>query len=111
MGTVFKTRHRLMDRTVALKVMNPWLLTDPTAVGRFEREVKAAAQLAHPHIVTAYDAEQIGGLHFLAMEYVEVISRSAAGTWTTARKPDGIPRRLRDQATAPPVPFGTGTSR
>lgn len=71
MGTVFKARHRLMDRMVALKVMNPQLMADPTAVGRFQREVKAAAQLAHPHIVTAYDAEQVGGLHFLAMEYVE----------------------------------------
>jgi len=71
MGTVFKARHRLMDRMVALKVMNPQLLADPMAVGRFQREVKAAAQLAHPHIVTAYDAEQVGNLHFLAMEYVE----------------------------------------
>jgi len=71
MGTVFKARHRLMDRIVALKVMNPQLLADPVAVGRFQREVKAAAQLAHPHIVTAYDAEQVGGLHFLAMEFVE----------------------------------------
>jgi WD40 repeat protein len=71
MGTVFKARHRLMDRIVAVKVMNPQLLADPTAVGRFQREVKAAAQLAHPHIVTAYDAEQTGGLHFLVMEFVE----------------------------------------
>ena len=71
MGTVFKARHRLMDRLVALKVMNPKLLADPVAVSRFQREVKAAAQLAHPHIVTAYDAEQVGDLHFLAMEYVE----------------------------------------
>ena len=71
MGTVFKARHRLMDRIVALKVMNPKLLADPVAVARFQREVKAAAQLAHPHIVTAYDAEQVGDLHFMAMEYVE----------------------------------------
>ncbi|MCY2991083.1 MAG: protein kinase, partial [Planctomycetota bacterium] len=71
MGTVFKARHRLMDRIVALKVMHPQLLADPVAAERFAREVKAAAQLAHPHIVTAYDAEQVGGLHFLVMEYVE----------------------------------------
>ena len=71
MGTVFKARHRLMDRVVALKVMHPQLLAQPVAAERFAREVKAAAQLTHPHIVTAFDAEQVGSLHFLVMEYVE----------------------------------------
>jgi hypothetical protein len=65
MGTVFKARHRLMDRVVALKVMHLQLLADQAAADRFAREVKAAAQLSHPHIVTAHDAEQVGGLHFL----------------------------------------------
>jgi WD40 repeat protein len=71
MGAVFKARHRLMERSVALKVMSPGLLHRPAAVERFQREVRAAAQLAHPHIVTAYDAEQAGGNHFLVMEFIE----------------------------------------
>ncbi|MCE9530966.1 MAG: protein kinase, partial [Planctomycetes bacterium] len=71
MGTVYKARHRLMDRLVALKVINPVLVNQPGAVERFTREVKAAAQLTAPNIVHAYDAEQAGGTHFLVMEYVE----------------------------------------
>ncbi len=70
MGAVYKARHRLMDRMVAIKIVNPLLVTKPGAVERFTREVKAAAQLTHPNIVTAYDAETIGEMHVLVMEYV-----------------------------------------
>jgi hypothetical protein len=71
MGTVYKAVHQLMERPVALKIINPRLTGDPAAVERFRREVKGAARLTHPNIVTAYDAEQAGDLHFLVMEYVE----------------------------------------
>src|SRR5207248_7850541 len=64
-------RHRLMERFVALKVMSPELMHRPAAVERFQREVRAAAQLSHPNIVTAFDAEQAGGSHFLVMEFIE----------------------------------------
>jgi putative intracellular protease/amidase len=77
MGMVFQAEHRLMERPVALKVINPDLLSDPLAVERFRREVKAAARLTHPNIVTAHDAEQAGKLHFLVMEYVEGVSLAA----------------------------------
>ena len=43
----------------------------PTVVERFRQEVQAAARLAHPNIVTAYDADQEGDVHFLVMEFVE----------------------------------------
>jgi serine/threonine protein kinase/uncharacterized membrane protein len=71
MGTVYKARHRLMERVVALKIVNPLLVNKPGAVERFTREVRAAAQLVHPNIVTAYDAEKVGDLHLLVMECVE----------------------------------------
>jgi tRNA A-37 threonylcarbamoyl transferase component Bud32 len=71
MGAVYKAEHQLMQRTVALKVINPSLVDRPIMVERFRREVRAAARLAHPNIVTAYDAEQAGGFHFLVMEFVE----------------------------------------
>ena len=70
MGDVYRAEHRLMHRTVALKVINRELVSKPEAVERFRREVRAAAQLHHPNIVTAFDAEQAGETHFLAMEFV-----------------------------------------
>jgi WD40 repeat protein len=74
MGAVYRAEHRLMERPVALKVIHADLLKDPVLVRRFRSEVKAAARLAHPNIVAAYDAEQAGGVHFLVMEFVEGVT-------------------------------------
>jgi tRNA A-37 threonylcarbamoyl transferase component Bud32 len=71
MGVVYQAEHRIMERLVAVKVINRTLLDHPQAVERFNREVRAAARLDHPNIVKAYDAEQAGDLQLLAMEYVE----------------------------------------
>lgn len=71
MGAVYKARHQKMNRVVALKVIRKERLGDPEAVQRFEREVEAAARLAHPNVVAAYDAAQVGDVHFFAMEYVD----------------------------------------
>ena len=71
MGDVYKAEHRLMQRIVALKVINHVFVNNPRAIERFRREVQAAASLTHPNIVSAYDADQAGKVHFLAMEYVE----------------------------------------
>ncbi|MHC4404930.1 MAG: serine/threonine protein kinase [Planctomycetota bacterium] len=71
MGRVYKARHRRMDRLVALKVL-PWKAREsPEDIKRFHREMKAAARLAHPNIVTAFDADEARGIHFLVTEYVE----------------------------------------
>ncbi len=70
MGDVYKAKHRMMERAVALKIINRELVRESDAVDRFHREVKTAARLSHPNIVTAYDAEQAGDVHFLVMEYV-----------------------------------------
>jgi len=71
MGMVFKATHRRMDRIVALKVLSAEVTQNPTALQRFQREVRAAARLTHPNIVHAYDADEAQGIHFLVMEYVE----------------------------------------
>jgi serine/threonine protein kinase len=71
MGRVYKAEHRLMERLVALKVINRNLMDNPAAVERFRREVKTAARLSHANIVTAFDAEQAQDCHFLVMEFVE----------------------------------------
>jgi serine/threonine-protein kinase len=73
MGQVFKARHAAMGRIVALKVIRKERLENAEAVKRFQREVRAAAQLTHPNIVMAFDADQINGTHYLAMEFVEGI--------------------------------------
>lgn len=77
MGMVLKARHTRMDRVVALKVMSSAAMKSPDAVQRFHREVKAAAKLEHPNIVTAYDADEAQGTHFLVMQYVEGTDLSA----------------------------------
>jgi formylglycine-generating enzyme required for sulfatase activity/tRNA A-37 threonylcarbamoyl transferase component Bud32 len=74
MGTVYLAEHKVMKRQVALKVINRVLLADADMLQRFLSEVQAASRLAHVNIVAAYDAEEAGTLHFLAMEYVEGVS-------------------------------------
>ncbi len=69
-GTVFKARHRRMKRVVALKVLARTLCKDRTFVQRFQREVETIAQLSHPNIVMAYDADEADVGHFLVMEFV-----------------------------------------
>src|SRR5579859_5305353 len=71
MGQVFKARHRRMDRIVAVKILPAHLMKDAATVARFEREVRAAARITHPNIVTAFDAGQAGNVHFLVMECVD----------------------------------------
>ncbi len=71
MGIVYRAEHRLMERTVALKVISRRLVSNAKAVERFRLEVRAAAKLSHRNVVAAYDAEQAGDLHFLVMEFVE----------------------------------------
>jgi serine/threonine-protein kinase len=73
MGQVFKARHHRMDRIVALKVIRKEHLSNPLAVRRFRREIQAASQLSHPNIVSAFDANEVGDVHFFVMEYVEGI--------------------------------------
>ena len=71
MGMVLKAQHRRMDRLVALKVLHGDATRSPAAVKRFEQEVRAAARLVHQNIVTAHDADEGEGVHFLVMEYVD----------------------------------------
>jgi serine/threonine protein kinase len=71
MGVVYQAEHRVMERMVAVKVINRALMNHPDVAERFNREVRAAAMLDHPNIVKAYDAEQVGDLQLLAMEFVE----------------------------------------
>ncbi len=77
MGRVFKAEHVTMRRVVALKVLAAQLTRTEHARQLFQREVWAAAKLVHPHIVTAFDAQQAGDRFFLVLEYVEGPNLSA----------------------------------
>ncbi len=77
MGQVFRAEHRRMKRIVAVKVLPTNLMKNPAVVARFEREVTAAARLNHPNIVTAFDADNVNGIHLLVMECVDGSDLSA----------------------------------
>src|SRR5262249_18401481 len=71
MGAVYRARHTMLNRVVALKVMRKERMANPEAVRRFRREIQSAAQLSHPNIVHAFDADEVAGAHYYVMEYVE----------------------------------------
>lgn len=74
MGQVFRARHLLMNRAVAVKLIRPDFVHSPTAVQRFRTEIQAAAQLNHPNVVIAHDAQEADGRHFLVMELCDGIT-------------------------------------
>lgn len=73
MGAVFKARDPVMDRVVAVKTVHASALVGPLADQyreRFTREARAAGKLAHPGIVTVFDAGVEGDTPYLVMEFV-----------------------------------------
>ena len=69
MAQVYLGLQESMEREVAIKVMLPQLLVDPSFGDRFLREARIAAKLAHPHIVAVIDVGVSGDLYYMAMEY------------------------------------------
>ncbi len=73
MGRVFRALHTRLGREVALKVIRREKLANPMTVRRFRQEIQAVAHLSHPNVVLAFDADEAGGDHYLAMEFVDGI--------------------------------------
>ncbi len=71
MGKVFKARHRLTSRVVAVKILPPSFAHDRSAVLRFRREVEAAGLLKHRNLVAVLDANEHRDLQYLVMEYID----------------------------------------
>lgn len=72
MGAVYRGKHVMMDKTVAIKVLRPSLAGDDDVVARFSREAKAASRISHPHAVSVTDfGEAENGVVFLVMEYLD----------------------------------------
>jgi serine/threonine-protein kinase len=75
MGDVFLAEHVLMKRPCALKLIRSEASTDPTALARFEREVKTTASLTHPHTIEIYDyGHTDDGTFYYVMEYLPGLS-------------------------------------
>jgi eukaryotic-like serine/threonine-protein kinase len=70
MGDVYLAIQTSLNRPVALKVLRPDLLANPSYLSRFEAEAWAAAKLNHPNIVHIYTLGCIDNVRFIAMEYV-----------------------------------------
>ena len=70
MGDVYRGHDLLLDRGVAVKVLQSSLASDPELVGRFKAEARAAARLTHPNVVAVYDWGSEDDTYYMVMEYV-----------------------------------------
>jgi serine/threonine protein kinase len=70
MAVVYRAFDPRLGRSVALKILAPELASDAAFRERFNREMRAAAAVDHPHIVPVYDAGEASGSLFIAMRYV-----------------------------------------
>jgi serine/threonine-protein kinase len=70
MGVVLLAEHQTLRRQAALKIIARDLADDRDFRERFLREARIAATLTHPNVVTVYDAGEIDGLLYIAMQYV-----------------------------------------
>ncbi len=72
MATVYRARHKLVDRPCAVKVLSAQMTADPTICERFRREARHAQRIAHPNIIEIFDQGLTeDGAPFLVMELLE----------------------------------------
>ncbi|MCK5057027.1 MAG: protein kinase [Candidatus Aminicenantes bacterium] len=71
MGVVYKAEDTVLQRVVALKVLNKSFIKDKRSLERFMSEARSTASLSHSNIVTVYDVGNLDDDHFISMEYIE----------------------------------------
>ena len=74
MGQIFLAQHTKLNCKVALKVLPANVAGDADRLGRFVREAQAAASLNHPSIAHIKEIDELEGIHFIAMEYVDGVT-------------------------------------
>src|SRR4030081_3591272 len=70
MGEVYKAKDTRLGREVAIKVLPAGMIGDQDHTQRLIREAQSASLLNHPNIITIHDIAEVGGAHFIVMEYV-----------------------------------------
>lgn len=70
MGTVFEAFDSQLQRSCAIKVLDPKYLEDDLVVSRFRREARVMIKIDHPAIVRVYDLDEIGGMPFIVLEWI-----------------------------------------
>jgi serine/threonine protein kinase len=71
MGVVYKAHDRLLDETVAIKVLRPEVARDAEISRRFQSEIKLARKVSHRNVCRIHEYGQDGGLSYISMEYLE----------------------------------------
>ena len=71
MGSVYKARHKALDRIVCVKILSPALTNDKKAVELFLTEARAIAELEHPNIVQVFNVGKEKGYYFIVMSFIE----------------------------------------
>src|SRR3954452_5819542 len=71
MGEVYRARDMRLERTVAIKILSPQVVSSTNLKERFEREARAISALNHPHICHLYDIGSQDGTEYLVMEFLE----------------------------------------
>ncbi len=75
MGEVYLAEHQMMKRPVAIKVIRPNRANDPSALARFEREVRATSRLSHWNTIEIFDyGRTADGTFYYVMEYLPGMS-------------------------------------
>jgi serine/threonine-protein kinase len=70
MAEVYRAHDKLLDRSVAVKMLRSQFTNDDEFVTRFRQEAQAAAKLSHPNIVNIYDVGRDGDYYYIIMEYI-----------------------------------------
>jgi AraC family transcriptional regulator of adaptative response/methylated-DNA-[protein]-cysteine methyltransferase len=74
MGVVYEARDRVVDESVALKLLRPDRSVGDQGLGPVAAEVRLTRRITHPNVVRTHDVGQAGDARFLVMEYVEGVS-------------------------------------
>lgn len=70
MGTVYKATDLHLNRTVAIKMLHPFLVSNPDSFKRFRNEAHLSARISHPNVATLFNFQAADDTHFIVMEFV-----------------------------------------